>query len=299
MKASLVLIAVAAFAISAGAQTASSASSASAAGAAQAGNASASAEQATGVSAELTKKIASKDAKVGDEVVAKTTSETRLSDGTRLPKGSHLVGHVTQVQPKSRENHDASIAFAFDHAVLRDGQQIPIHAVMQSISAPAPVYAASSSDDRMSSPAMGGPGMGAPTAGGGTMRGGGSTGGLLGGAGGAVRGAAGAAGGLTDNTTSGLGATASGATNSTANVGRNSSGLAGTGATGSSLAAPAGPVGNLSGVTFATVDASGNLSRSGVTGSAASSTSTMLSARGKNVTLDSGSQMTLAVAPQK
>jgi len=82
---------------------------------AQAGPTSASTIQATRISAELAKKIDAKDAKVGDEVVAKTTSEARLADGTKLPKGSKLVGHVTDVQAKSHDNHDSHVAFAFDH----------------------------------------------------------------------------------------------------------------------------------------------------------------------------------------
>src|SRR5260370_3678216 len=96
-----------------------------------------SAAEATTVSAALTQKLTSKNAKVGDSVSAKTLSEARLSNGTRLPKGSKLLGHVTEVQAKGGAHHDGHIAFLFDRAVLRDGQEIPIHARLQSISAPA------------------------------------------------------------------------------------------------------------------------------------------------------------------
>jgi hypothetical protein len=58
-----------------------------------------------------------------------------------------------------------------------------------------------------------------------------------------------------------------------------------------------GTVANLSGVMF-TVHASGDASGSGASGSAGASTATLVTARGRNVSLDSGTQMTMAVAAQ-
>ncbi|MGA7352228.1 MAG: hypothetical protein WBX06_13785, partial [Acidobacteriaceae bacterium] len=175
--------AIAVMTVAAGAQTTAANGAASAAGSAQtsatqtsaatseygaataqAGQASASAAQATNLSAELSKKIDTKDAKIGDEVFAKTTSEARLADGTKLPKGSKLVGQVTDVQAKSHDNHDSHVAFAFDHAVLKDGREVPVQAMMRSIAAPAPLAASTGSDDMMA-------------AGGGMQGGGGARGG--------------------------------------------------------------------------------------------------------------------------
>jgi len=259
--------------------------------AAQAGQASASSVQATSVSAELTKKIDSKDAKVGDEVAAKTTAEARLADGTKLPKGSKLMGRVTDVQARAHDNRDSRIAFAFDHAVLKDGHEIPVQAMMRSISVPAPMASANSSDDMMAG------GMQGPRAGGGGS-------GLASSAPGAVRGTTGpsgptsvaAAGGL-NNATSGLDGTVNG------NLGAAGNGTALNAASGlnggQALAAgPVMPVGNLPGVTFATVGLAADASNGGVNGSAGSSTATMLTGHGRNVTLDSGAQMTLSVAPR-
>src|ERR1700689_3220291 len=88
--------AVAVISMAAGAQTTAANGAASAAGTAQSSGAQTSATtseygaataqagqapatiQATRISAELAKKIDSKDAKVGDEVVAKTTAEAQL-----------------------------------------------------------------------------------------------------------------------------------------------------------------------------------------------------------------------------
>jgi hypothetical protein len=299
----LVWITLAAFTFAVEAQT-SAGGSANSRATAQAGQASASAAQATDVSAQLSKKIDSKDAKVGDEVVAKTTSDARLADGTKLPKGSRLVGHVTEVEAKSHDNHDSHLAFAFDHAVMKDGRDIPIHAMMRSISAPASTASAGGSDDLFAGGGMQGGGGGAR---GGAIGGGG---GPVGGAGLAnsapVRGVSAASTPVTTAATGGLNneassvdGSAAGSLGTTGNIGANGTALNNAASiNGGAVAGPIRPVGNLSGVTFATVTAAGGASTSGANASAEASTTTLLTGHGRNVSLDSGSQMTLGVAPQ-
>lgn len=311
MKSTMTLLAVAAFAASAGAQSATTQGAANATGSAQsgasqagtsaagsaeaaanAGQMSAAAVQATEVSAVLNKRIDSKNAKVGDEVMAKTTSEAKLANGTKIPKGSRLTGHVTEVEPKSHDNRNGLVAFAFDHAVLRDGQQIPVHVLMRAMAAPAPVDAgANMSDDMMGggNAGMMAPGASAAPGGGGVVR---SAGGPASGANGVLRGttgmAADAGGTLGANAASGLDATAARARDS---LGRDTTVVGGMAGSSTSFS---GTVANLSGVMFTTVHASG----SGASGSAGASTATLVTARGRNVSLDSGTQMTMAVAAQ-
>jgi hypothetical protein len=296
-------VAVAAMTVAASAQSAATSGAASAAGsaqsggaetsaagseyaAAQTGQAPASAAQATNVSAELSKKIDTKDAKAGDQVVAKTTSEARLADGTKLPKGSKLVGHVTDVQAKSHDIHDSHLAFAFDHAVLKDGREVPVHATMQSLSAPA-AMAASSSDDMMASSSM------SPVGADSMARSGGSGHASVGGVSGAVPGTVGTtAGGLGNNVPSGAAMNGAGHLAADGTPLNNTAGL-NAGPSGQAL-----PVGNLNGVTFNTVNATVGAANGGIGGSAGSSTATMLTGHGRNVSLESGSQMTLSVVPQ-
>lgn len=301
MKA-LLLFAVASFTISAAAQTATGNSSSDVAApghtqasqsaeaaasrsgvseasqtAARSGKASASAAQASNVSAELTKKVDSKDAKVGDAVEAKTTGAVKLADGTKLPKGTRLAGHVTEVSPKSGAQKASRLAFGFDHAVMRDGREVPIHSTLMSLSAPAPVAGADAgfADDA----GLGGGGA----VGGGGVRGGGS--GLLGGGAGAVRGGGNLAGGAVNSlgaTTSNAGAATTDTLDSTAHAGTRDLGATTNTAVASGANAERIPVGNLRGVSF-----------SNATGA---SSSTTLESTGKNIHLDSGSQMTLSVA---
>src|ERR1700753_151141 len=51
------------------------------------------------VNVELVSKLDSKTAKTGDDVVVKTKSTVKTSDGTEIPKGSKLMGHVLAVTP--------------------------------------------------------------------------------------------------------------------------------------------------------------------------------------------------------
>jgi len=235
----------------------------------------ASATQASNLSAELTQKMNSKNAKVGDEVVARTTSTAQLAEGTKLPKGTRLLGKVTEVKPKSGAQHDGHLAFAFDRAVLRDGREIPIHATLQSISAPAFATVVDASDDFAAGPA--------PVA---VSGGGRASGGLLGGGGvavprtGLVSGAASTVASAPARVTSTTGAvtkTTGAAVHQTAGV----------------VGHTAGTVGQTAGATFSALS-----SLPGVTASSSASNSTILDAKGSNVDLSSGTQLTFDVVAQ-
>lgn len=228
----------------------------------------AAASQSTDVAAELTQKIDSRNAKAGDAVVARTTSAAQLTDGTKLPRGTRLLGKVTEAQPKSAVQHDGHLAFAFDRAVLRDGRQIPIHAVLQSISAPATVSAMAGGSDDF---AAGGPPI--AFAGGGSAR---ASGGLLGG------GVSVPHTGLVNSGASAA-AAATGRTVGAANAATNAAGptLGGAVAEGAALNRQ----------TAATVS-----NVPGVAASSSANGSAGLDAKGNNVQLSSGTQMVFRVA---
>ena len=231
--------------------------------------------QMRSVKGELQGKLDSKSAKVGDPVMVKTTEKMRFSDGTEVPKGSRLVGHVTQVQARGSGHTDSSMGIVFDRAELRSGQSFAIHSVIQSVLPPASAMAASqmSADDSISTP-MGG---GVHTMGGGGMNGGGRAGGgLLPGTVGTATSATGAlSSDLKSTAGSAVGLTGGVAEDATAGVGN---GIGGAASVTGSLAAHATGIADL----MLAADASG-------------STSGMLSATGKNIHLDSGTQMVLGV----
>jgi hypothetical protein len=85
------------------------------------------------VTGELVDKLDTKTAKTGDSVIIKTRSNAKTTDGTEIPKGSKLIGHVTAV--KSSDNGDNSqVALEFDRAELKGGQNLAIHSEIQSLS---------------------------------------------------------------------------------------------------------------------------------------------------------------------
>ncbi|MFZ1937452.1 MAG: hypothetical protein WBE56_12790 [Terracidiphilus sp.] len=135
----------------------------------------------TSVSAELDGKLDSKSAKVGDRVTLKTTDKVQISDGTVIPRGSHLVGHITQVQAHSGDRVIAQVAIAFDHFELKNGQSVAVHSLIRTVRPSAAVMSMNGidNDNTMDASNMGGGRMGAGRSGGGVLGGGvGASGGV-------------------------------------------------------------------------------------------------------------------------
>ena len=86
------------------------------------------------VTGELEGKLDSKTAKVGDRVVLKTTDKVQTPDGTVIPRGSRLIGHVTEVHAYDIGMGPARIAIAFDHAELKNGQSIAVYTLIRGVS---------------------------------------------------------------------------------------------------------------------------------------------------------------------
>jgi hypothetical protein len=115
------------------------------------------------VNGELMSKLDSKTAKTGDSVVVETKTSTKTADGTEIPKGSKLVGHVMAARA-SEAGENSQMALQFDHLELKGGQSVPVHSEIQSI-APAG-GAASTGGSAMAGGAMAGGTTSAPPAGG-------------------------------------------------------------------------------------------------------------------------------------
>ena len=70
------------------------------------------------VNGELVSKLDSKTAKTGDSVVVQTKTSVKTADGTEIPKGSKLIGHVLGAKP-SGAGENSQVALQFDHIELR------------------------------------------------------------------------------------------------------------------------------------------------------------------------------------
>jgi hypothetical protein len=91
--------------------------------------------QMSPVNGELVNKLDSKTAKNGDSVVVQTKTSVKTPDGTEIPKGSKLVGHVIAAQP-SQPGQNSQLALQFDRVELKGGKTMPVHSQIQSISPP-------------------------------------------------------------------------------------------------------------------------------------------------------------------
>ncbi len=221
------------------------------------------------VSGELEGKLDSKTAKAGDEVVLKTTQKFKTAEGVVVPKGSRLVGHVTDVQAHSKQQAESHMGLEFDRVELRGGQSMAIHSMIESVSPSASAVAGASMADEEA--------LEAPMGGGAVASGGGRVGGGL------VGGATGGAAMATSRVGSGVGSTAGSAVHATSGVGGEAAGL-GRGVSGT--ANDAGFVGaHATGIQGVMLN-----------GEAAGAASGTLSAANRNIHLDSGTQMVLGIA---
>jgi len=249
-------------------------------------NAAAAGAEMRPVNGELQSKLDAKSAKVGDEVVVKTTQSATTADGTVIPKGSRLVGHVTTVVAHSKESANSQLGIAFDRAELKGGQSLPLHSEIRSLTAPASVATAGTmqSDDSFGNGGMGGGRVSGGAMGGGAMSAGRSGGGGLLGGGGTI--------GAIGNSAGAVGSSAGGMANS-------------------SIHAPGNVAGDVAGNVSGTVQGAGGVATNAaantqarttgvqgvmLAGDATGTASGMLSASKQNVHLDSGTQMVLGVA---
>src|SRR5438876_3612749 len=99
------------------------------------------------VQAELTKPVDVRKNKPGDEVVAKTTQDVKSDGHVVLPKGSKIVGRVTQAQARAKGQEESQLGMAFDHAILKDGSQMPVSFAIQAVGSSESATSAAVADD--------------------------------------------------------------------------------------------------------------------------------------------------------
>jgi hypothetical protein len=163
---------------------------ASSSAAAHAGDNSAQLAGDSSVNAVLTKPVDSRKSKPGDPVNARTTQPARTEDGRSIPKGSTLVGHVSEAHARGEGQADSAVGLVFDKAVTRDGHEISLRNVaIRAVAAAEGVASAGFTDNGMMTGSGGG--MAAGRAGGGGLVG--RTAGAVGSTVGAGLGAAGSA----------------------------------------------------------------------------------------------------------
>jgi len=167
----------------------------------------------TNMQAELQNSLDVRNAKVGDQVVLKTTQAVRQAGQVVVPKGTQLIGRVTEVQQRVKNGAASRLGLIFDRLQNRD-LSVPIIASIVSITkagASSPAAAADLSNDMSMSGSS-------------TTTSGGSTGG-----GGLLGGVTNTVGGVLNTTTNTVGSVANTATGTvtgtTQSLGRTINGL--------------------------------------------------------------------------
>jgi len=178
-------------------------------------------DSGTRLSGELQNSIDVRKAKVGDQVVLKTTQALKSGRRTVVNKGSRLVGRVTEVAQTTKGNGESRIGLLFDR-IEQGSLQMPIAASITAITG-ASAHAATSSDDMFGSESN----VGGSVRSSSSARA--SNGGLLGGLGGVVNSTTSTVGSAVGGTTSAVGSTVNATTETvggaTSGLGRSLSGI--------------------------------------------------------------------------
>lgn len=218
------------------------------------------------ISAALSSGIDSKKAKPGDAVTAHITEPITEHGKTVIPKGAKLQGHITQASARAKGDSYSTLGIVFDKAVLKHGEEMPLNVAIQAIAPPQSEMAPTQAPEMGISPMSGGGAGGGSTASGpGRSSSSGSSGGMAPAAG------------------STAGTIAGNVTNTVANVDTNNA------------AASKGAVGGLNSRGQLTPGSRGvfGLEGVGLTAAADSTQAAVITSTGKNVHLESGTQLVL------
>ncbi|MGA1984284.1 MAG: hypothetical protein ABSG84_17685 [Acidobacteriaceae bacterium] len=91
------------------------------------------------VETELTSRLDSRNAAAGQPVTAKTLEPAKLADGTALPRGTRLDGHVIRAQAHTQDQPYAMLSISFDRAELKNGQSVALRSEIRMVAPPASV----------------------------------------------------------------------------------------------------------------------------------------------------------------
>jgi hypothetical protein len=236
---------------------------------AQAGPKSASLTSGTEVQAVLTGSLDVKKNKPGDTVTAKTAQAVKSQGKVIIPRGSKLVGHVTEAKTRAKGESQSALGIVFDKALLKNGQEVPLNVTIQALAAAETATSSTLGDDNL--------GSGSSAVASGATSGRGALGGVTSSAGGAID--------PTTSTATSVPRATGGALSSTTNTAGSATGA----------------VGGLNAAGQLSNNSNGVFGLSGLNLNSAVSNSTqgsLITSVGKNVHLESGTQMLLVAQGQ-
>jgi hypothetical protein len=84
----------------------------------------------------VTKTLDSSKLKEGDTVEVETAGSFKLADGTLVPKGSKLTGHVTAAKARSKGDPESQLTVTFDKLSGANGKQLSVKGMVQAVFPP-------------------------------------------------------------------------------------------------------------------------------------------------------------------
>jgi len=81
---------------------------------------------------QLSKSLDSRKLTAGNSIEAKVTTELRWK-GTVIPRGSKVMGHVTESSSRAKGDPASSLGIVFDSIVLKDGTDLPLKVNIQAV----------------------------------------------------------------------------------------------------------------------------------------------------------------------
>jgi len=90
----------------------------------------------------LDRSLDAKKLQASDPVLAHVTYDLKANGKAIIPKGSKVIGHVTSVSTYSKGAQPSTIGIAFDKAILKNGQELPLQVALQAAAPPRADWAA-------------------------------------------------------------------------------------------------------------------------------------------------------------
>jgi len=86
--------------------------------------------------AELTKSVNARKAKVNGKIESKVTMDLLWHNKVVIPRGTKIVGRVTDARVRTKDVPESTVIIAFDRVVWSGGREIPLKATIQALGAP-------------------------------------------------------------------------------------------------------------------------------------------------------------------
>ena len=84
----------------------------------------------------LTSTLESRSATAGQVFTLKTISDVMVEGQLIIPKGSRVLGHVTEAVTKGKDQSQSELSLVIEKAVRQDGSEVPLQGIIAALAAP-------------------------------------------------------------------------------------------------------------------------------------------------------------------